>query len=277
MNPNNEEVLEVEETPCTSLILDQVLKKLENSVKQIKGYVAEVRSLKKEIIILEKQNTRLVTKRGKKKKVLNPDEEVNENKRKNGFARPVLISKELSEFLRSELLPIIENEEVGENEAKVEEQKKLIESVKALSDENTSIARTDVTKLINKYIKYHKLQDPEAKKHIILENDAGLKLKSILSDVTDEEGEKTDLTFINIQKYIKHQFPKKEEEEPAKEKPAPVPKEVPVPEVSTPAVEVPEVPVAPKEEEPKEEGIKKTVILKKKLKRPMKKKITVET
>jgi chromatin remodeling complex protein RSC6 len=63
----------------------------------------------------------------------------------------------------------------------------------------TEMARTDVTRLLNEYIKSQGLQDKEDKRTI--HPDA--KLTTILSL---QPGEK--LTFFNLQKYIKHNFVK---------------------------------------------------------------------
>ena len=80
-------------------------------------------------------------------------------------------------------------------------------------DENTQMARTDVTKEINKYVKANNLQNPENKRELILDD----KLKTILtvpSDVT--------LTFFNLQKYMSEHYIKDESEavKPAPQEPA---------------------------------------------------------
>lgn len=69
--------------------------------------------------------------------------------------------------------------------------------------EDTLMARTDVTKEINKYVKANNLQNPENKRELILDD----KLKTILtvpSDVT--------LTFFNLQKYMSEHYIKDESE-----------------------------------------------------------------
>ena len=63
--------------------------------------------------------------------------------------------------------------------------------------EGTHLARTDVTRRLNAYIKEHQLQAEEDKRNIKPDN----KMKSILNM---EEGDK--LTFFNLQSYIKHNF-----------------------------------------------------------------------
>jgi chromatin remodeling complex protein RSC6 len=63
------------------------------------------------------------------------------------------------------------------------------------------VARTEVTKFITEYIKNNNLQNP-AQKRNILPNDA---LRSLLKVPTNE-----DLTYFNLQKYMKVHFPKAE-------------------------------------------------------------------
>ncbi len=65
----------------------------------------------------------------------------------------------------------------------------------------TELARTAVTKHITKYIKEHGLQNPENKRHILPDT----VLKKLLN-----VGDKDELTYFNLQKYMKHHFPKPE-------------------------------------------------------------------
>jgi chromatin remodeling complex protein RSC6 len=65
----------------------------------------------------------------------------------------------------------------------------------------THIARTEVTKGINKYCKEHKLQKESDKRTILPDKN----LKSLLRL---QKGD--DVTFFNLQKYMKVHFPNKE-------------------------------------------------------------------
>ena len=87
-------------------------------------------------------------------------------KKLSGFAKPTQISEELALFLNI--------------------------------DKDELIARTQVTKLINKYVKENDLQNPENKREIVM-NDVLKKLVDVPDDVT--------LSFFNLQKYIKHHYP----------------------------------------------------------------------
>ena len=87
-------------------------------------------------------------------------------KQLSGFAKPTQISEDLALFLNI--------------------------------DKDELIARTQVTKLINIYVKENELQNPENKREIIM-NDALRKLVNIPDDIQ--------LSFFNLQKYIKHHYP----------------------------------------------------------------------
>jgi upstream activation factor subunit UAF30 len=85
----------------------------------------------------------------------------------SGFAKPSQLSEELCEFMG---VP-----------------------------KGTSMARTEVTRSINDYIKKNNLQSAEDKRHILPD----AKLSKILN-LTGEEN----LTYFNLQKYMKHHFTK---------------------------------------------------------------------
>ena len=85
----------------------------------------------------------------------------------SGFVKPAGISKELAKFLGVA--------------------------------EDTKIARTDVTKLITKYVKDHSLQDSSNGRKIVPD----AKLKSLLGTKNSDE-----VTYFNLQKYMKPHFVK---------------------------------------------------------------------
>jgi chromatin remodeling complex protein RSC6 len=103
----------------------------------------------------------------------------------SGFAKPAILSDELCDFLKI--------------------------------DHKSERARTEVTRMINDYIKSNKLQDPEDKRKIVA--DESLKKIMNLKD-TDE------LSYFNLQKFIKHHF-------------IPTPPVVPV--IAVPVIAVPDV------------------------------------
>ena len=95
----------------------------------------------------------------------------NARKTQSGFAKPSKLSSELCDFLKV--------------------------------SHGTEMARTAVTKLITSYIKEHKLNDQSNKRKIL--PDAALKK---LLNYSPEAG--IELTYFNLQRYMKHQFIKAE-------------------------------------------------------------------
>lgn len=91
------------------------------------------------------------------------------NRQPSGFIKPTLITDELATFL-----------------GKIS---------------GTEMARTEVSKEINQYIRENKLQDPSNGR--IIRPDS--KLKKLLRVGPDEE-----LTYFNLQRYMKHHFVKKD-------------------------------------------------------------------
>jgi upstream activation factor subunit UAF30 len=70
-------------------------------------------------------------------------------------------------------------------------------------DKGTELPRTEVTRRVNAYVKEHKLQNPENKKEILADN----KLKKLLFLKNGDE-----LTYFNLQRYMKVHFLKKDKE-----------------------------------------------------------------
>ena len=128
---------------------------------QLGSYIAK---LKSEYRMLEKQMIRelkLAQKNGAKRK-----RKVG-NRAPSGFVKPTLISDELATFLEKPT--------------------------------GTEMARTDVTREINKYIRAHDLQDKSNGRKINPDN----KLSSLLKLQSTDE-----LTYFNLQKYMSIHFQK---------------------------------------------------------------------
>ena len=140
---------------------------LDTLAKTSKSLTAEMKALTKDV------NKLRVSKAGgkKQKRVVNPD-----TPRKLGaLEKPVPISEELAEFL-------------GLTKGEM-------------------YSRQQVTQGVNKFVKDNDLQNPENRRYILLESEAGLKLKSLLRDPDQP------LTFFNIQRYLKVHYPKVESTE----------------------------------------------------------------
>jgi len=95
------------------------------------------------------------------------------NRAPSGFVKPTLISNELAAFLGK--------------------------------PEGTEMARTEVTREINAYIRQHNLQDKENGRKIIPDN----KLKGLLKLKKGDE-----LTYFNLQKYMSPHFAKASDKQP---------------------------------------------------------------
>lgn len=89
------------------------------------------------------------------------------NRSPSGFVKPTLISEELANFLKK--------------------------------PKGTEMARTQVTREINKYIVEHKLQDPSNGRKILADS----KLRKLLKISKEDE-----LTYFNLQKYMSPHFAK---------------------------------------------------------------------
>lgn len=89
------------------------------------------------------------------------------NRKPSGFVKPTLISDELATFLGK--------------------------------PKGTEMARTEVTREINKYINAHNLKNPENGRHILADS----KLRKLL-----KLGKSDELTYFNLQKYMSPHFSK---------------------------------------------------------------------
>jgi len=153
----------MEEEPKDPLYSEDTVDKLENIFDTLCTLKQSMSSLQTQIKFLEKgivRELKVVQKQKRKKIVRSP----------SGFAKPSLISNELSSFMG-----------LGEN---------------------TMIARTDVTKFIINYIKENDLQKKEDRRYIIADS----KLKKLLY-ITEDSPE---LSYFNIQKFMNHHFIKKD-------------------------------------------------------------------
>lgn len=137
------------------------------------------KNIANELKTLKKEHTKIVKKiAGSRRKKAAKDPNA-PKKAPSGFAKPTKISAELANFL-------------GVSEGEM-------------------IARPDVTKGITKYVKEHNLQKEENKRVIDLTKPGGQALIDLLNIPKGEE-----LTFFNLQKYLKIHFPVSEKTEKSK-------------------------------------------------------------
>lgn len=132
--------------------------------KKLQSWLAEGTALRKEFAALEKATSRELK---AAKKASGKRKAKSGNRSPSGFIKPTLVSDELASFLGK--------------------------------PKGAEMARTDVTREINKYIRAHNLQDKENGRRII--PDAAL-AKLLKLNKSDE------LTYFNLQRYMSPHFPK---------------------------------------------------------------------
>ena len=144
-------------------VFKNLISDLSNLTTNSKKLLNDVKKLEKQV----NKEVKDLKKKTKKKNVLN---DVNKPKREpSGFAKPSPISDELALFLGME--------------------------------PGVKMARTEVTNKICLYVASNKLQNPDNKRHILLDDALKKLLKTNDNDV---------VTYFNLQKYMKYHFPKKQ-------------------------------------------------------------------
>lgn len=142
----------------------------EDIFSQFEQLVTQLGSLNNQIVHI-RQNIKLLEKNVKsemkllKKESNKPKPNPKPNRIPSGFAKPCKISKELCAFMNK--------------------------------PDGTELARTDVTRALNKYIKENKLQNALNSRIIMPDH----KLKTLLDIKENEE-----LTYFNLQKYMNRHF-----------------------------------------------------------------------
>jgi chromatin remodeling complex protein RSC6 len=172
----------VEDKPAASAApdFDGVIGKVLGQSASAKDLLSEVRALHKAYVALVKENAKLTAQlkkaqeaaakpSAKAKAKADKSDAEKKPRSPSGFVRPTLLSDDLCAFLGV--------------------------------DKGAELARTDVTRRINAYIKANNLEDPSDKRKIIPDQ----KLQSILR-MTGEENETT--SYFTLQKLIKHHFAK---------------------------------------------------------------------
>lgn len=132
-------------------------------IEKLHSLVNDAKEMITTVKFLKKENQKTQKLGNKRQRKVNTD---GTKRPASGITKPTKLSKDLCEFLG---VP-----------------------------EGTSLARTEVTKIINTYIKDNGLQDKEDRRTIHPDN----KLKKILLPIPADKK----LSFFNMQSFIKHQF-----------------------------------------------------------------------
>lgn len=164
--------VEVVEVKATNAVVADAPADVEQSVAEdfsvfmskMQGLSSQFSALRNEFRALEKKAMREL-KNARKKSAQR--QRKSGNRSPSGFVKPTLITDELATFLGK--------------------------------DKGSEMARTEVTREINKYIRAHKLQDPENGRKI----NPDAKLEKLLKIPKGET-----LTYFNLQRYMSPHFPK---------------------------------------------------------------------
>ena len=144
--------------------LQEIQEKAQKMIAFNKEIITAVKLLQKEVARLQKASGRKARHNKAASANASPDDPSKQRK-PSGFAKPTLVSKELCDFLG---VPT-----------------------------DRMLARTEVTRLLNKYIKDNNLQDPVDRRTIRPDG----KLQTLLNIKGDAQ-----LKYFNMQSYIKHHF-----------------------------------------------------------------------
>lgn len=139
--------------------LNDAFTELLNQLTAMRGQITALTRQVRNIRTQSERELKQAQKAGRKRK--------NTNRKPSGFVKPTLISTELASFLKK--------------------------------PKGTEMARTEVTREINQYIRQHNLQDPKNGRRIL----ADTKLRKLL-----KLGKNDELTYFNLQKYMSPHFPK---------------------------------------------------------------------
>lgn len=145
------------EVPSTVLEIKALQLELEAMSVKLKAAIAGLKRIEKKALAEDKKMQKIQKKRSKTAS--------GDKRAPSGFAKPAKLSDELCSFLG-----------VGAG---------------------TLMARTDVTKEVNQYIKSNKLQNPENKRHIVPDTKLAKLLKTKPAD---------EVTYFNLQTYMRHHY-----------------------------------------------------------------------
>jgi chromatin remodeling complex protein RSC6 len=157
------EVKEVVDSAVTTEIVESDVDKYDVVLEKLQNFVNEGKELITIVKLLKKENAKSQKQVGKRQRKAPAD---GSKRPASGITKPTKLSDDLCNFLG---IP-----------------------------KGSSLARTEVTKIINTYIKTNKLQD-EADRRTIHPDE---KLSKILLPIPDDKK----LSFFNMQSFIKHQF-----------------------------------------------------------------------
>jgi len=192
-------------------VIDGMVSNIDEVMKILRSHQNALKIFRKDMKYFEKQYTKMEEKhKRKKRKKVGPV----------GFQKPVALTQKFAQFLYEELLEILSKREQINEDDKLKDKLKKEKHNKENEQLYTVISkfneklpkgqyhwlpRSDVSKLFSRYVAYHKLQDPEEKKYILLNtHPKGKKLKEMSNGLQSQ----SKITFIRIQSHIQHNYVK---------------------------------------------------------------------
>ena len=200
MSVNGDEesvIMELSDTNATVSKMVELDTFAQNMLVSIYNLKMGLKSLEANLRNYQKESKKLFQSMKAKPKKIKPAKVGGAKKEREptGFFKKTKIRKELIDFFInpevSTLISLISAEEKLKEDSKFEEM-----------DENMMISRPSTTKIINRYIKEKKLENPQNSQYIIPDD----RLKKLLTPLETTDKKSGGYKYFNLQKYIKHLF-----------------------------------------------------------------------
>jgi len=200
MSVNGDEesvIMELSDTNATMSKMVELDTFAQNMLVSIYNLKMGLKSLEANLRNYQKESKKLFQSMKAKPKKIKPAKAGGAKKEREptGFFKKTKIRKELIDFFNnpevSTFISLISAEEKLKEDSKFEEM-----------DDNMMISRPSVTKIINRYIKEKKLENPQNSQYIIPDD----RLKKLLTPLETTDKKSGGYRYFNLQKYIKHLF-----------------------------------------------------------------------
>ena len=200
MSVNGDEesvIMELSDTNATVSKMVELDTFAQNMLVSIYNLKMGLKSLEANLRNYQKESKKLFQSMKAKPKKIKPAKAGGAKKEREptGFFKKTKIRKELIDFFInpevSSFISLISAEEKLKEDSKFEEM-----------DENMMISRPSTTKIINRYIKEKKLENPQNSQYIIPDD----RLKKLLTPLETTDKKSGGYKYFNLQKYIKHLF-----------------------------------------------------------------------
>ena len=196
VNGEDESLVELTDTNATISKMVELDTFAQNMFVSIYNLKMGLKSLETNLRNYQKETKKLFqSMKAKPKKIKPATGGAKKGREPTGFFKKSKIRKDLIDFFNnpeiSTIITLITAEEKLKEDSKFEEM-----------DENMMISRPSATKIINRYIKEKKLENPQNSQYIIPDD----KLKKLLTPLETADKKSGGYKYFNLQKYIKHLF-----------------------------------------------------------------------